>query len=82
MKTVPCKGCGKPIVWAKLPDGTKVPLDPAPPTYQFCDAPGTDPDGANAFRVNGKDYTRNPVFVSHFATCPKAAQFSRSRPSS
>ena len=62
-----CRGCGAPIVWAVLENGTKVPLDPKPPVYHT----GTlRPDG-------GVNATRDrEALVSHFATCPQANQFS------
>ena len=69
MKTVPCKGCGKPIVWGK--DGrTLVPLDPAPPVYsKACELT----DGT----LSVVKMARGLVFVSHFVTCPKANDFSK-----
>ena len=73
MRTAPCKGCGKPIVFVAVlkEDGTsgRVPLDPRPPVYMVTvtEEPGGTP--LSAIRI--KD-----AMVSHFATCPKAAQFS------
>jgi hypothetical protein len=72
MKTTPCKGCGKPIVYIEIlkKDGTPglVPLDPRPPVYAVTI---DDQDGQP---VSGVRLPR--AFVSHFATCPKAGQFS------
>lgn len=96
LKTVPCKGCGKPIVWAEFhkEDGSrgKVPLDPRAPVYYVR---GTLADGAQfVARADGIERTagkptgnRGPTaYVSHFATCPNANEFSgrgrTSRPSS
>ena len=70
MKTVPCKGCGKPILWATDEKGTRHPLDPRAPVYSFN---GGDLDGE--FKVHRAE----GCFVSHFATCPKASDFSGSK---
>lgn len=66
-----CKGCGKQIVWGSYLDGEnrekRVPLDPAPPVYRVV---RHDAGGDALIR-------RDPdAMVSHFATCPKADQFS------
>ena len=62
MKTTPCKGCGKPIVWAKDEKGTSHPLDARAPVYHFN---GGDLDAEfTVYRLTG-------AWVSHFATCPK-----------
>jgi hypothetical protein len=64
-----CRGCGKPIVWGLTPDNKRIPLDPRPPVYLAVElADGT----VSCDRI--KD-----GMVSHFATCPKAAEFSRGR---
>jgi hypothetical protein len=65
-----CRGCGKPIVWAVLVDGKKIPLDPRPPVY---DQIGTAKDGSPMVQ------RARTCMVSHFATCPKASEFSGSR---
>jgi hypothetical protein len=64
-----CRGCGKNIVWAILENGKKIPLDPTPPCYVLTACGGPEPA---AVRDRG-------VMVSHFATCPKANQFSGSK---
>jgi hypothetical protein len=74
LKTSPCRGCGKPIVWGTTPEGKKIPLDPRPPVYELVQShPGNqrNPDPVNARRIID-------AFVSHFATCPKANDFSKS----
>jgi hypothetical protein len=70
MKTSPCKGCGKPIVWGETVEGKKIPLDPKPPCY-----------AVSVNVPNGRVWARREeeVMVSHFATCPKANDFSGSR---
>lgn len=65
-----CRGCGKSIVWAETREGGKIPLDPVPPVYHV------------AFTEDGKRVIsdrRRSSMVSHFATCPKASEFSRRR---
>lgn len=60
-----CKGCDAPIVWGRTSLGHAVPLDPKPPVYQLTES------GALVRMTN--------AMVSHFATCPKANDFSGSR---
>lgn len=69
LPTTPCRGCGKPIVFAdiKRADGApgKVPLDPKGVCYVPRGMFGT----ITAERVEG-------AMVSHFATCRDASKFS------
>ena len=75
MKTTPCRGCGKPIVFVLVPhdDGkvVRVPLDLRAPVYTVTvwDQDGT-PSEAVRLWIGG---------VSHFSTCPKAADFSAAK---
>lgn len=69
MKTSPCKGCGKPIVWAKTLEGKMIPLDPKPPIYWVED----DGNGGQAC------HRIREGMVSHFSTCPNANDFSASK---
>ena len=67
-KTSLCKGCQKPIVWAKSSEGKMIPIDPRPPIY--------------AYSTEGGETVARRVFahgVSHFATCPNADNFSGSK---
>lgn len=66
MNQTVCKGCGKSIMFGKTVDGKIVPLDPVPPVYVW-----SDPDRAWVREKN--------AFVSHFATCSKANDFSASK---
>ena len=71
LKTSPCKGCGRPIIWGITPDGKRIPMDARAPVYALTGEknPG-QPDGVvRAFTA----------YVTHFATCPKASDFSGSR---
>ena len=69
-----CRGCGKEIVWGVTEDGKKIPLDPRAAVYRFTDhgQGGPRPDNSRIIR------DRNAM-VTHFATCPQAGQFSRSK---
>jgi hypothetical protein len=61
-----CK-CGKPMEWGTVQGtDTKVPLDPRAPCYEIIER---KPDGEIVI-------VRAKAMVSHFATCPKAAEFS------
>jgi hypothetical protein len=70
-----CRGCGKPIVWAKnlRADGSlqNIPLDPRAPVYSV------QVIGENEVRCTL--VPRDNFMVSHFATCPNANDFSRGR---
>ena len=75
-----CRGCGKPILWGtEEGTGRRLPLDPTPPVYEvqgFYDGGDTGEGqdiGVTAVRRHFKAY------VSHFATCPKANEFSGSK---
>ena len=62
-----CK-CGKQIVMAQDEDGNWIPLDASAPTYSYWFEDGK----AKCARAG------RSVCVTHFATCPKANEFSRS----
>ena len=68
-----CRGCERPILWALLPvengPPKRIPLDTTPATYEVT---GFDDDGTPIVR-------RANAYVSHFATCPQANQFSGER---
>ena len=68
-ETSPCRGCAKPVVWARSPSGGKIPLDPTPPVYTVT----TLSDGSvKCERAPG-------VMVLHFATCSSADLFSKDK---
>ena len=64
-----CRGCGKPICWGVTADGKRIPLDPRPPVYRI-----VNDAGGNEVVERDKN-----AMVSHFATCPKANEFSGGR---
>ncbi len=62
METSKCRSCGAPIVWVVMrPSGKKMPLDAKPVTRIVLNL---DDD-----RGEVRD-----TYLSHFATCPNAAQ--------
>ncbi len=81
MVTGICNGCGATIVWVTIQSQldnagkhVKVPLDPKPAVYYI---EGQNGDGYIGRRANGnKDRAMGQAMVSHFVTCPKAAEFS------
>lgn len=64
----PCKGCGKSLIFAKTAEGKIVPLDPVPPTYRI-----------ERDMLGEEIAVRSDAVVSHFATCPRADQFSKGK---
>lgn len=72
MNTVPCKSCRKPIRWVVTANGKRMPIDPAPST-----------DGNLVLDDRGVAHfdwrPGRAKYVSHFATCPNAAQHRRRR---
>ena len=70
-----CRSCGREIRWVRTYRGVAMPLDPAPVD-----------DGNVVFLANGsvrvisaEDRAKypGPVYKSHFATCPNAAEHRR-----
>lgn len=73
LQTDRCKGCGRKIVWGIKPDGKRVPLDAVAPVFLLR---GLDKEqGCYPVDIAPPD----TAFVSHFATCPKASEFSKNR---
>ena len=61
-----CKGCKREIVFGKLLNGKKVPLDPKPAVYFYSMIDEQAERAAPGY------------YVSHFSTCPQANKFSAS----
>jgi hypothetical protein len=57
-----CKGCGAEIIWTYTEAGKRIPLD-AKPEKRF------------VWENVPDQYRLKDTYVSHFATCPKAAEF-------
>ena len=66
--TKTCRGCGKPIEWARTERGKAIPLDPLP-----VERGNIIVSLGVAHVVDFPDGNR----VSHFATCPQAAKMRR-----
>ena len=66
-----CRGCGANITWAKTERGKTIPLDmPAEMRFVL----------VSFFDRNDAPYQQaimHKTYTSHFATCPKAAEFRR-----
>lgn len=82
MTTTPCKGCGRPVVWCEVA-GKPVPLDPTPPIWRVFPGESFNPpsNATTAERAPQKvteTYIGPLYMVSHFTTCAKANEFSRS----
>ena len=69
-----CKGCGREIIWGQTPIGSMIPLDPRAPIYRILKR---DASGTAQIKHVEKDVAE--IYVTHFATCPKASEFSRSK---
>jgi hypothetical protein len=69
-----CRSCGAPILWAETTNGKLMPLD-AEPTGKGLVIERSGISKANADAVV---FSRD-VYVSHFATCPNAAQHRKTR---
>lgn len=66
-----CKGCGAEIVWCvNTATGSRIPIDVHPVVYHVIE--GRDGQ-MEAIKAEDQD----ELGVSHFATCPKASQFSK-----
>lgn len=67
-----CKGCGKKIIWGMTEDGKVIPLDKVPPVYEVF----YGFEMANKLPLIKR---KEGHYVTHFATCPKANEFSRAK---
>jgi hypothetical protein len=79
-KTSVCRGCQRPILWAKTTSGGSVPLDPRAVIFRVVSAEAKDDGEVLSLTAEvDKPELLERRFVSHFCTCPQAAAFSRSR---
>ncbi len=73
-----CRTCRAPVLWATTEHGRKMPLDLEPYT-------GPEPGGLFILRgelavaVTAAAFDDEPLYRSHFATCPQADQHRRPR---
>ena len=73
MANATCSSCGRRILWAASPSGRMLPLDARPMLPYSLNSSGPNAVVPLAVRVALTD----PVYVSHFTTCPSATQHSR-----
>lgn len=66
-----CDGCGKPIRWVTMTTGSRMPVEPSASGNIAILANG---DG-KVLGANERALTKSPLYVSHFANCPKAEVF-------
>lgn len=79
-----CRSCGREIEWVIVAkSGKRMPIDPNPrPNGNIEILPTIDGEtGARMIEVVGKASISadHPRYVSHFTTCPKAAENRRGR---
>jgi hypothetical protein len=77
-----CRSCDAPLLWARTERGNRIPLDREP--YSGPEPAGLFvlryPDGyALAIAVSPGAFEDEPLYRSHFVTCPNAALHRRSR---
>ena len=70
-----CRSCAQPILWARTTSGKAMPVDPDR-------VPGGNVDLVNQaghLTAVVRRGDARPAYVSHFSTCPEAAQHRRPR---
>jgi hypothetical protein len=70
-----CRSCGAPITWAITDKRRRIPLDPEPNP-----AGNIRLDLTHAHILTKGETYYGPRYMSHFATCPNAAQHRKGRP--
>ena len=81
-KVSPCSSCGRGIIWTTSPSGARLPLDARPVTVYQIEEDDVYPGGVGALDYQKQINDIVPgtkLYVSHFVTCPNAAQHSRGR---
>jgi len=80
MRTTSCSACGAPIRWATTTKGRRMPIDPEPHPEGNIRLQELD-DGiapiAHVLDALDASMTSEPLYRSHFATCPEADEFRR-----
>lgn len=88
-----CSSCGRAIIWAFSPNGARLPLDARPVVMYYLDEskpPNAIPVTAEVLRGPSDlfaqagvgveaEVVQPKVYVSHFVTCPNAAQHSKGK---
>ena len=74
--TSPCAKCKKPILWARTKRGANLPLDPEPHAKgNILLVREINKATATVLPKEAIAKTSEPLYISHFATCPFAAAF-------
>lgn len=69
-------GCGKKVFWIVTATGARVPLDPVAPTYVLHILNDASDPPRMRWEPANQEAEQEPAFVSHFATCSAANNFS------
>lgn len=65
-----CKHCDQRVLWCELPDGKRLPIDPAPVAAGDLKLTPTHPDAPmRVEKISGKH--TGPRYKAHTDTCPK-----------
>lgn len=77
-----CRGCGKPIIWIKTPNGKLMPCDSQPVPYQRLsgsrDKVVTPHGEIISCQIVGDTEPADAFgYIPHWATCRRAADFRR-----
>lgn len=70
-----CKGCGQPMLWYPTTKGRMMPIDPV----SVEDGNFVIEDGIVRVLQKGELFPPKERYKSHYATCPKAAEFRRKK---
>jgi hypothetical protein len=72
-----CRSCKRPVRWVRMVKTNKaMPLDPEPHAMGNIQIVSVKPDMAEVVPVHSSE----PLFISHFATCPFAATHRKPTP--
>jgi hypothetical protein len=69
-----CKSCGAKVIWVKGPKGTPMPLNARRVRGYIL----VDQEDHTGDRI--AEPTEEPVYISHFVTCPEASEWSKGKP--
>ena len=75
-----CKACGAAIIWARTESGATMPLEREPvPEGMYRITVSTriaaQPDTRAEFVPRERRHDNAPLFIAHWARCPKAKEF-------
>ncbi len=73
-----CKSCGAPVLWCKVTNSDRrMPVDPEPSSRGNVRVVNGFATVLGALEVHAAD--AEPLYLSHFVTCPQAAKHRRAR---